>query len=215
MGVRRAGAASFLSERAQRRGADPGASGADEPFADWNRHRDPARAVVLIDEIDKADSEVPNDLLEVLGLNRFVVDELSKAVERKAPPLDVDETTANHFGSLLIVITTNEERDLPPAFVRRCVVHSLREPADSEEQTRRLEQIASLHMADLIASKPDGEATVAAVAKKFCEVRERPRAGRRKAGTAEFLDAARACLHLGITPASEIWTQLEANVIVK
>jgi MoxR-like ATPase len=210
----RADALDFLRERSRLRGS--GAGTVDEPFAATNQQRDADRVVVLIDEIDKADPEVPNDLLEVLGLNRFVVDELSRPVERTAPSPDQNPKSANHFGSLLIVITTNEERELPPAFLRRCVVHTLQEPPDRASQSKRLQEIARLHMSQLIASKPQGQATVIAVADKFCEIRERPRAtGRRKAGTAEFLDAARVCLHLDITPGSDIWRQVEANLILK
>jgi MoxR-like ATPase len=209
-------ALTFLSDRSRLRQGAAAAPPAEDPYAESNGTRDPRRAVVLIDEIDKADPEVPNDLLEVLGMNRFVVDELSRLVERIAPPTDADAKNANHFGSLLIVITTNEERDLPPAFMRRCVVHTLTEPTDRESQTKRLQQIAELHMSQLMSSKPKGTETVAAIASKFCEIRERPRAsGRRRAGTAEFLDAVRVCLHLGITPESDVWKQIEANVVIK
>jgi MoxR-like ATPase len=218
----RADALQFLAERSLLRKSPsatapvPLTSDVEEPFAQSNLSRDPDRAVVLIDEIDKADPEVPNDLLEVLGLNRFYVDELPRTVQRNAPVPDVNPLAANHFGGLLIVITTNEERDLPPAFLRRCVVHTLQEPAKPEEQSKRLQDIAGMHMAKLIASRPQGSETVTAVANKFCEIRDRPHAaGRRRAGTAEFLDAVRVCLHLDITPTSDVWKQIEANVIIK
>jgi len=211
-----ADAEAFVAERARLRLAGPPVQIDFGSFAEANVGRNPDRAVVLIDEIDKADPGVPNDLLEVFGLNGFFVDELSRLVERKLPPALPNPRLEDRFGSLLIVITTNDERDLPPAFVRRCVVHTLREPVDPVAQARRLEQIASLHMRKLIDSTPSGSQTVAAVARKFCEVRERPRdPGRHRAGTAEFLDAVRACLHLNITPDSSVWKQVEENVITK
>lgn len=70
----------------------------------------PAGHVVLIDEIDKADSDLPNSLLEVLGSRRLII-----------PPL-AEPLLASEERWPLIVITTNEERELPAAFIRRCVV---------------------------------------------------------------------------------------------
>lgn len=74
---------------------------------------EPKGHVVLIDEIDKADSDLPNSLLEVLAQRSFHVEPVAEPIggpEGKLP---------------LIVITTNEERDLPAAFLRRCIVLSL------------------------------------------------------------------------------------------
>lgn len=73
--------------------------------------------VVLIDEIDKAESDVPNGLLEALGAREF------KPLGRNTPVALSSETAAP-----LIVITTNEERILPNAFVRRCFVLNLELP---------------------------------------------------------------------------------------
>lgn len=73
--------------------------------------------VLLIDEMDKADGEVPNALLEVLGNRSFTV-----------PPLKHRVVKADRLP--LVVITTNEERELPPAFVRRCIVLNLNPPDD-------------------------------------------------------------------------------------
>lgn len=75
---------------------------------------DPANgAVVLIDEIDKAEPDLPNGLLEALGSRRFAVRDRAPVSAKIWP---------------LVVITTNEERELPAAFVRRCVVHDIRLP---------------------------------------------------------------------------------------
>jgi MoxR-like ATPase len=75
--------------------------------------------VLLIDEIDKADADVPNALLDVLGNRSFAV-----------PPLGDEVVRAEGERLPLIVLTTNEERELPAAFVRRCVVLNLNPPDD-------------------------------------------------------------------------------------
>ncbi|MCX6874377.1 MAG: MoxR family ATPase [Verrucomicrobia bacterium] len=74
--------------------------------------------VVLIDEIDKADSEVPNSLLEAFSLGGFGL------------PYGGGSVTAKGVKSPLIIVTTNEDRELPPAFVRRCLVHQMDPPKD-------------------------------------------------------------------------------------
>ncbi len=76
--------------------------------------------VLLLDEIDKADSDLPNSLLEVLGNHRFQTPWASVPSDPQASKL-----------SLLIVITSNDDRELPLAFLRRCVVLDLKVP-DSE-----------------------------------------------------------------------------------
>lgn len=73
-----------------------------------------ALPVLLIDEIDKADADVPNALLDVLGNRSFAVAPLGERVSGRLP---------------LIILTTNEERELPAAFVRRCVVLNVNPPA--------------------------------------------------------------------------------------
>ena len=85
-----------------------------EGDADWAKG-----CVVLIDEIDKAETDVPNGLLEALGARQFTPIGRSEAV-RARPPFP------------LVVITTNEERALPDAFLRRCMVLNLELPANSE-----------------------------------------------------------------------------------
>jgi MoxR-like ATPase len=77
------------------------------------------RPVLLVDEIDKADADVPNALLEVLGNRSF-----------KVAPLQNHVVNAGEGRLPLVIVTTNEERELPPAFVRRCVVLNLNPPAD-------------------------------------------------------------------------------------
>ncbi|MBD2604887.1 MoxR family ATPase [Scytonema hofmannii FACHB-248] len=71
--------------------------------------------VVLIDEIDKADIDFPNDLLLELDERRFIVEETGQEVEAKAAPI--------------VIITSNDEKDLPDAFLRRCLFHYVEFPS--------------------------------------------------------------------------------------
>jgi MoxR-like ATPase len=79
----------------------------------WLAYREEGAAVVLIDEIDKASRDFPNDLLNVLDQHQFVVAETGELIGRgeKTPPL--------------VVITSNSERRLPEPFLRRCIVYHL------------------------------------------------------------------------------------------
>lgn len=85
-------------------------------------------AVILIDEIDKAETDLPNDLLETLGNGAFTVPWLDDAIcmQEQNPPL--------------VIITTNDERELPAAFVRRCVVLDLNPPQNTAEDPDVLQQ---------------------------------------------------------------------------
>lgn len=94
----------------------------------WNPEN--GGVVLLLDEIDKAEPDLPNGLLETLGLYQFTVpylDHPSYSAEN-INPIKADPSR------LLVIITTNEERELPKAFVRRCFVHTLK----MEESTERL-----------------------------------------------------------------------------
>jgi MoxR-like ATPase len=88
--------------------------------------------VVLIDEIDKADSDVPNGLLEALGAGEFT-------------PLGRTTPVKVKSRFPLVIITTNEERELPAAFVRRCLVLHLKLPADEKELIELLVSRAKVH----------------------------------------------------------------------
>jgi MoxR-like ATPase len=186
-----------------------------EPFAELNQGRDPLRAVVLIDEIDKADPDVPNNLLEAFGLNRFTVREADHPVECERPPRDSDKNKPGHFGSLLMVVTTNNERELPAAFLRRCIVHRLKEPPTREALVERWSRIAELHLWEAIAKADGGPKVVAGIADKCWNLRDQARTKRRAPSTAEFLDALKVCLELGIHPDSELFKQVQSNVLVK
>jgi MoxR-like ATPase len=88
--------------------------------------------VVLIDEIDKGDTDVPNGLLEALGAGEFT-------------PLGRNRPVRVHGRFPLVIITTNEERTLPNAFVRRCLVLHLKLPDDEKDLTDFLVNRAKVH----------------------------------------------------------------------
>lgn len=87
---------------------------------DNNVKTDSSGVVLLLDEIDKAEPDLPNGLLETLGNYQFTV-----------PYLEANKVQANPQ-KVLVIITTNEERELPSAFMRRCFVHTL----EMEESTK-------------------------------------------------------------------------------
>lgn len=84
--------------------------------------------VLLLDEIDKAEPDLPNGLLETLGLYEFTVPYLDHGKQDTARinPIKAEAS------KLLVIITTNEERELPKAFVRRCFVHTLKMEESTE-----------------------------------------------------------------------------------
>jgi MoxR-like ATPase len=150
-------------------------------------------SVLLIDEIDKADADLPNGLLETLGNGGFTVPYLDHSIciqEGVAPPL--------------VIITTNEERELPDAFVRRCLVLHLylpdedpknREQPEADRQQKLTEYLTKRgkdHFADL-ADKVRQEA-----AKQLWADRDAARRqGLTPPGMAEYIDLLRAVRELG------------------
>ena len=86
----------------------------------WEAFEAPERPVLLIDEVDKADIEFPNDLLQELDRMEFYVYELNRTVKAAQRPI--------------VMITSNNEKELPDAFLRRCFFHYIRFP---EEETMR------------------------------------------------------------------------------
>lgn len=188
----------------------------NDPFAEINLKRSDKGSVVLIDEIDKADPNVPNDLLEVIGLNSFKIDETGDTVKRKEFLPKESPSLPDDFGNLLIVITTNEERDLPPAFLRRCIVYNLKEPVEKEELIERWTKIAGLHAKKSVEDHPKRREMVKKLAGKCWDLREQTaNEVRRSPSIAEFLDALKICFRLKITTDSEIWKQVETSVLIK
>ena len=175
-----------VPEPLRREAATQGLSPLDDPS-----DGDPDRAVVLIDEIDKADPDVPNDLLQALGSLRFRYDETTVVKARKPP---------------LAVVTTNEERDLPRAFLRRCVVHTLQQP-----DPKRLKEIAKAHAGD------EFDADVyTAVLDKYQAIRAQRIMDRQPPpSVAELLDALAACRSLKTGTSANAWSDLARNLLDK
>ncbi len=179
-----------------------------DPNEPVNSTRDSRNAIVLLDEIDKADPDMPNALLVPLGSTEFEVSETETPVR---PP----RGTSGDIGEsprMLVIVTTNEERELPEAFVRRCVVHRLEHP-DAPE----LVEIARAHFRALgveLDTAEIGRAT--SIADRLIEMRrlclER---GSRPPSTAEYLDAVHAGRALGLELGAADWNLVESLILDK
>ena len=140
----------------------------------WEAFASPEQAVLLIDEIDKADIEFPNDLLRELDRMEFYVYETRELVKAKHRPL--------------VVITSNNEKELPDAFLRRCFFHYIRFP---DHET--MERIVRVH-------HPDIKKTLLREAlNAFFEVREVPGL-KKKPSTSELLDWLKLLMAEDIAP---------------
>ncbi|MFD4676459.1 AAA family ATPase [Lentzea sp. NPDC058450] len=188
---------------------------AADPRWKENETRRQDRAVLLIDEIDKADPDLPNSLLVPLGTGEFQVAETRRTVAKEpASPEsgDLSSFVRPGFAHHLVVVTTNEERELPQAFLRRCVVTWLSEPS-----VTRLVEIALAHQEKRSGGVgADDEVLATALANALDEARADAKSkARRPPSTAEFLDAFRACRELEIRPHSEGWHHVEQLTLRK
>ena len=139
------------------------------------------RRVLLIDEIDKADLEFPNDLLRELDEMRFSVLETGDEVAAKERPV--------------VLITSNNEKELPDAFLRRCIFHFIEFP-----DVPLMRKIVAVHHPHLEAKLLDQ------VLIKFYWLREQQEL-RKKPSTSELVDWISALLKAGISP-----DQMEAHI---
>jgi MoxR-like ATPase len=128
----------------------------------WEAFTAPVRPVLLIDEIDKADIEFPNDLLQELDRMEFYVQETDETIRAEVRPV--------------VVITSNNEKELPDAFLRRCFFHYIRFP-DAET----MQDIVEVHFPGI---KPR---LVSEALKTFYEIRDTPGL-KKKPSTSELLD---------------------------
>jgi MoxR-like ATPase len=128
----------------------------------WQAFAAPKRVVLLIDEVDKADIEFPNDLLQELDRMEFHVYETNETVRAIHRPI--------------VIITSNNEKELPDAFLRRCFFHYIRFP-----DLDTLRRIVAVHHPDI------KEALLTAALTQFMAVRDTPGI-KKKPSTSEVLD---------------------------
>ena len=140
----------------------------------WQAFAHEQRPVLLIDEIDKADIEFPNDLLLELDKMEFFVPETGQTVKAARRPV--------------VVITSNNEKELPDAFLRRCFFHYIRFP---DEET--MAAIVEVHFPG-IKQRLVGEAL-----RIFFQLRDAPGL-KKKPSTSELLDWLKLLLNEEITP---------------
>ncbi|QSJ18942.1 MoxR family ATPase [Nostoc sp. UHCC 0702] len=130
---------------------------------------EPQRCVVLIDEIDKADIDFPNDLLQALDEGRFTIQETG------------EEIKANPDYLPIIFITSNDEKDLPDAFLRRCLFHYIEFPEKDE-----LIAIINAHFPDLKSQE-----VVTKAVQRFQQLRSKMEQNNKtgkKVSTSELID---------------------------
>ena len=141
----------------------------------WEAFDAPERVVLLIDEIDKADIEFPNDLLQELDKMEFFVYETGETVKARQRPI--------------VIITSNNEKELPDAFLRRCFFHYIRFP-DMET----MKQIVEVHHPGI------KEALLTTALTQFYTVREQ-QGLKKKPSTSEVLDWLKLLLAEDLDPA--------------
>ena len=140
----------------------------------WTAFESPVRPVLLIDEIDKADIEFPNDLLRELDRMEFSVHETGETISARQRPV--------------MIITSNNEKDLPDAFLRRCFFHYIRFP---DPDTMAL--IVEAHFPGL------KKRLLTEALSLFYEIREVPGV-RKKPSTSELLDWLKLLLVEDVAP---------------
>jgi MoxR-like ATPase len=128
----------------------------------WQAFTAPARVVLLIDEVDKADIEFPNDLLQELDRMEFHVYETGETIRAAHRPV--------------VIITSNNEKELPDAFLRRCFFHYIRFP-----DLETMKSIVQVHFPRI------KEALLTTALTQFYELRETPGL-KKKPSTSEVLD---------------------------
>ena len=140
----------------------------------WQAFEADEKVVLLIDEVDKADIEFPNDLLQELDRMEFFVYETGETIRARQRPI--------------VIITSNNEKELPDAFLRRCFFHYIRFP-DPETMRR----IVAVHHPSI------KEKLLTTALTQFYELRETPGL-KKKPSTSEVLDWLKLLLAEDLTP---------------
>ncbi|HMM13739.1 MAG: MoxR family ATPase [Parvibaculum sp.] len=140
----------------------------------WEAFERDTRPVLLIDEIDKADIEFPNDLLQELDRMEFYVYETNETIKARQRPI--------------VIITSNNEKELPDAFLRRCFFHYIKFP---DEDTMRA--IIDVHFPGLKGKLVQEALNI------FYEIREVPGL-KKKPSTSELIDWLKLLLSEDISP---------------
>jgi len=140
----------------------------------WQAFQADRKVVLLIDEIDKADIEFPNDLLQELDRMEFFVYETGETIRARHRPV--------------VIITSNNEKELPDAFLRRCFFHFIRFP-DAETLAR----IVKVHFPGI------KEGLLSTALTQFFELRETPGL-KKKPSTSEMLDWLKLLLAEDLAP---------------
>ena len=146
----------------------------------WNAFETKKKSVLLIDEIDKADIEFPNDLLQELDKMEFYVYETGQTIKADNRPI--------------VIITSNNEKELPEAFLRRCFFHYIKFP-----DIDTLKKIVNVHFPKIKKKLLDS------ALKTFFEIREVPGL-KKKPSTSEALDWIKLLLIEDLDP-SDLKTQ--------
>lgn len=141
----------------------------------------PTRQILLVDEIDKADMEFPNDLLHELDRMSFRVDETGETISAKERPI--------------VIITSNNEKELPDAFLRRCVFHFIDFP--DKELMARIVRVHHPEVEDKLLQE---------VLTRFYWLREQPQI-RKRPSTSELVDWIAALRRAGF-PAEKLQEEL-------
>lgn len=134
------------------------------------------QVVLLIDEIDKADLEFPNDLLWELDKMEFYINETKETVTTKHRPI--------------VIITSNAEKELPDAFLRRCIFHYIQFP-DKE----KMSEIIKVHFGDVDQTLSDAALDAFYDLRKMDELQKKP-------STSELLDWIQALMISGVDVAN-------------
>ncbi len=140
----------------------------------WQAIEAEGKVVLLIDEIDKADIEFPNDLLQELDRMEFHVYETGETIRAKHRPV--------------VIITSNNEKELPDAFLRRCFFHYIRFP-----EMEVMRKIVDVHHPGI------KEQLLTTALTRFYEIRETPGL-KKKPSTSEVLDWLKLLLAEDLTP---------------